>query len=96
LDRRPLQFSTAVYTGMVMDGPIDQGGVKPNVPAFFFAQNPFVTEYFLSLRAKCLVKLQFREALGRSLRNNRCRGHDVLVELENKPSEKKPGLVARG
>jgi hypothetical protein len=54
---------------MMMDHPIDEGDVKSNVPASFFAQNPFVAEYFLSLSARCLVKPRLYEASPNSFSN---------------------------
>ena len=65
------------------DSPIDKGDVKSNVPAGFFALDPFVTEYFRSLGAKCLVKPRFHEALRRTLRNIDCHKDSLPVELEH-------------
>lgn len=67
----------------MMDSPIDEGDVKSNVPTCFFALDPFVTEYFRSLGAKCLVKPRFHEALRRTLRNNECHEYNFPVELEH-------------
>ena len=59
---------------MMMDHPIDESDVKSNVPTCFFALDPFVTEYFRFLGAKCLVKPRFHEAFRHTLGNKRTPG----------------------
>jgi hypothetical protein len=68
---------------MMMERPINEGDVKPDVPACFFTFDPFVTEYFRSLVAKCLIKPRFHETLRRTLRDTSCHKPYYLVELEN-------------
>ena len=42
--------------GSVIDGPIHQGGVEPNIMAGFFTAQPFVLHDFFSLGYEFLVK----------------------------------------
>jgi hypothetical protein len=58
----------------MMDDPISESLVKPNVPPRFFALNPFVTQYFCSFVAECLVKPQSNGAFRRTLGNSVCHG----------------------
>ncbi|MGD0815454.1 MAG: hypothetical protein ABSA83_17790 [Verrucomicrobiota bacterium] len=40
---------------MMMDSPINEGGVKSNVPTGFFALDPLMTEYFPSTWVKSTI-----------------------------------------
>jgi hypothetical protein len=63
----------------MMDDPIDQSSFKSNVPARFFALDPFVAEDFLFLGAERLVESCFYEAFRGTLKSKLW--HEVIIVI---------------
>jgi hypothetical protein len=76
----------------MVDNPIDKSSVKSNVAAHLFALDPFVTEYFRFLGAKCQVKPRFHEALRHIVRINECHGVYSAINIGTYPANVKYSL----